>query len=259
MKKSYIIGVDISKLKLDMHCYGQSDSLFVTNNVRGHKKFLKWIRKTVSKNLKEVVVVMEYSGIYSYGFEKFLHRQGISYVKRPALDIKRSIGMKRGKTDRADARMISQYGWYRRDELKPMQPPSETQQRLHQLMAFRDKMVADKASYETRIKELKEQLGNKLLTGILKSTEQIVDVLKEEIKEIENSIEELLANNAELQMNYKLVTSIRGISFVTGTHLLIVTENFTRFADPRKFACYAGVAYVRQQYKGKNKNQSVGE
>lgn len=261
MKKSYIIGVDVSKQKLDLHCYGQSDSLFVINDARGHKKFLRWVKKMAGKNLKEVLVVMEYSGIYSYGFEKFLHQQGIGYVKRPALDIKRSIGMKRGKTDRADARMISQYGWYRRDELKPMQPASEAQQRLHQLMSFRDKMVADKASYQTRIKELKEQLGNKLLTGILKSTEQVVEVLKTEIKEIENAIEELLVSNPELQTNYELVTSIRGISFVTGIHLLMVTENFTRFSDPRKFACYAGVAPFEHtsgsSIKGKTKTSQL--
>src|SRR5215211_321104 len=101
MKKSYIIGVDVSKQKLDLHCYGQSDSSFVINNAKGHKKILRWVKKMAGKNLREVLVVMEYSGIYSYGFEKFLHQQGISYVKRPALDIKRSVGMKRGKTDRA--------------------------------------------------------------------------------------------------------------------------------------------------------------
>jgi transposase len=242
MKKSYIIGVDVSKQKLDLHCYGQPDSLIVSNDTRGHKKILRWVKKSVSKNLSEVLVIMEYSGIYSYRLEQFLYQQAVSYVKRPALDIKRSVGMKRGKTDRADARMISQYGWYRREELKPMQPASEAQQELQQLMTFRDKMVADKASYETRVNELKEQLGSKLPAGIVESTEQIMGLLKTEIKETENTIKKLLADNTELQMNYDLVTSVRGISFVTGIHLLIVTENFTRFADSRKFACYAGVA-----------------
>jgi transposase len=66
----------------------------------------------VSKDFSNVMVIMEHTGIYTYGLEQFLQCQKIDYVKRPALDIKRSVGMKRGKTDKADARMISQYGWY---------------------------------------------------------------------------------------------------------------------------------------------------
>jgi len=242
MKKSFIIGVDVSKLKLDLHCYGQCQSFVLSNNLKGFKGFLKWIKKEISKDKEQILVVMEYSGIYSYNLEKFLFEQGISYVKRPALDIKRSMGMKRGKTDKADARMISQYGWYRREELKSMKPVSQAQQELQQLMTFRDKMVADNASYKTRLKELREQLKNALPAGIIKSTEQIVEILKMEINKTEKAIRELLADNPDLENNYQLMTSVRGISFVTGIHLLITTENFTRFTDPRKFACYSGVA-----------------
>jgi len=242
MKKSFIIGVDVSKLKLDLHCYGQCQSFVLSNNLKGFKGFLKWIKKEISKDKEQILVVMEYSGVYSYNLERFLFEQGISYVKRPALDIKRSMGMKRGKTDKADARMISQYGWYRREELKSMKPVSQAQQELQQLMTFRDKMVADKASYKTRLKELREQLKNTLPAGIIKSTEQIVEILKMEINKTEKAIRELLADNPDLENNYQLITSVRGISFVTGIHLLITTENFTRFTDPRKFACYSGVA-----------------
>lgn len=242
MKKSYIIGVDVSKLKLDVHCYGQSESLIVSNDNKGLKGFLKWIKRKVSKEIKSVMVVMEYTGIYTYGLEQFLQQHEIAYVKRPALDIKRSVGMKRGKTDKADARMISQYGWYRRDELKPMRPVSDNQQQLQQLMSHRDKLVTDKASYQARIKELKGQLGDKLSLCIIESTEYVMQVLEIEIKEVKTAIGELIASDDELRINYELATSVQGIGFVTAVHMLIVTENFTRFADPRKFACYSGVA-----------------
>lgn len=240
--KKFIIGVDVSKLKLDLHCYGQSDSFVISNDGKGFKALLKWIKTEVSKDIGGVMVVMEYTGIYTYGLEQFLHQQGIAYVKRPALDIKRSVGMKRGKTDKADARMISQYGWYRKEELKAMKPVSDAQQQLQQLMNYRDKLVADKASYEARIKELRGQLGDKLPARIIESTEYVMHVLEIEIKEAKRAIEELIAGDSDLQSNYELVTSVLGIGFVTAVHLLIVTENFTRFNNPRKFACYSGVA-----------------
>ena len=247
MKKHYIIGVDVSKLKLDVHCYGQVQSLLVSNDSKGFKELLKWMRKQINKELSSVMVVMEYTGIYTYRLEKFLHAHAIDYVKRPALDIKQSTGMKRGKTDKTDAIMISEYGWYRKEELSPMKPLSDTQQQLQQLMTYRDKMVADKASYEARLKELKGQLNNKLHSKIIESTEHVMQMLEVEIKETEVTIEELIGEERGLQINYNLIRSVLGIGFVTAVHFLIATENFTRFNDPRKFACYAGVAPFEYQ------------
>lgn len=246
MKKSFVIGVDLSKLTLDVHCYGKAECMLAANNSKGYKALLKWIRK-FTRDLSEVMIVMEYCGVYSYGLEKFLYGQQIDYVKRSALDIKRSAGIKRGKTDRADARMISQYGWYRREELQPMKPVSRIQQHLQQLMAHRDKMVADHSSYQSRIKELQQHIGSDLNKTITCSTQYIMDVLEVEIKQTESQIKELLKEEQELQVNYDLITSIKGVGFVSAVHFLIVTENFTRFADARKFACYCGVAPFKNE------------
>ena len=76
--------------------------------------------------MDQLLVVMEYTAIYTYELERYLHKERFAFVKRPALDIKRSVGMIRGKTDIADARFISRYGWMRKDELKPMKPVEKT-------------------------------------------------------------------------------------------------------------------------------------
>lgn len=246
MKKSFVIGVDVSKLTLDVHCYGVSEFILVGNNAKGYKALLKWIRK-LNRDLGEVIVVMEYCGVYTYSLEKFLHHQQVDYVKRSALDIKRSAGIKRGKTDQADARMIAQYGWYRREELKPMTPVSTVQRNLQQLMAHRDKMVADRASYQCRLKELQMQMGGDLNSKITCSTTYVIEVLKEEIKQTELQIKELIKEEQALQINYELITSIKGVGFASAIHLLIATENFTRFTSARKFACYSGVAPFKNE------------
>lgn len=247
MKKNFIIGVDVSKSTLDLHCHGQLKQLVVSNDARGHKKLLKWIKKEVTKQLETVLIVMEFTGIYTYNLEKYLFSNQVDYVKRPALDIMRSAGMKRGKTDKSDAKMISQYGWFRKDELIATKPVSPNQQQLQQLMAHRDKLVADKASYTVRIKELKEQLADDLNKKIIASTEYVVDVLEIEIKEMNKTIEELVTTDESLNKNYTLLRSITGIGFVTAIHMIITTENFTRFTDTRKFACYCGVAPFERQ------------
>ena len=109
-------------------------------------------------------------------------------------------------------------------------------------MNYRDKLVADRASYEARMGELKAQLGERLPARIVGSSEYLMEVLSVEIKEVQRAIEEVIEGDKDLKVNYDLVSSVQGIGFVTAVHMLIVTENFSRFSNPRKFACYAGVA-----------------
>jgi transposase len=243
MKVTDIMGMDVSKNTLDCHLFVEQKSLApVSNDLKGFKSIKRWLTKELKKKTEGLLVVMEYTGIYTYSIERFLEQQGIKYVKRPALDIKRSLGMVRGKSDKADARFISKYGWMRKEELIPMTPLSDTQLELQQLMSHRDKLVADKSSYQCKLKELRSQMGDKVNEKMAASMEFVMDVFTREIKEAEKQIKTLLQTDESLQTNYNLMCSITGIGFATAVHLLIATENFTRFKEVRKLICYCGIA-----------------
>ena len=161
MKIENVLGVDVSKATLDCHLYIQKAQLGpVPNNEKGFKTISKWLKRHCKNKVNDLIVVMEHTGLYTYQLERYLFTQGIAYVKRPALDIKRSLGMIRGKSDKADACFISKYGWMRKEELEPSKPVTSQLLQLQQLMTYRDKLVADKASYECRIKELHSFIGN---------------------------------------------------------------------------------------------------
>jgi transposase len=243
MKKMHIIGVDVSKNKLDYHCYGHIITPApVSNNVKGYRQMQKWITQKVSSDKTEVMLVMEHTGIYTFNIERFLEQHGWQYTKRPALDIKRSAGIHRGKNDKADARMISKYGWKNKEELQPSKPMSDTMVQLQQLMSYRDKLVAEKAGHQARLKELKTQMGNYLHDRIEQSAVYIIEVLSVEIESLEKEIKACIKKDEPLENNYNLLNSIRGVAFVTSVHMLISTENFTRFDNWRQYACYCGVA-----------------
>jgi len=242
MQFTSILGIDVSKKTLDCFLHVQQKGIPpVSNDSKGFKTLLRWLKKEL-KTTDGLLVVMEYTGIYTYGIERYLEHCQIKFVKRPALDIKRSLGMIRGKSDRADARFISKYGWLRREELQPMKPQSDRQVALQQLMGHRDKLVADMASYKSKLKELSLQMGEKLNEKIASSMRFVMDVLQQEIRETETAIDLLIKEDNVLKTNYSLIQSVVGIGFATAVHLLIATENFTRFADARKFTCYCGVA-----------------
>ena len=243
MKVTDIMGMDVSKNTLDCHLFVQQKSLApVSNDAKGFKAIKGWLSKELKKKTEGLLVVMEYTGIYTYRIERFLDQQHIKYVKRPALDIKRSLGMVRGKSDKADARFIARYGWMRREELRPMTPLSDAQLQLQQLMSHRDKLVADKSSYQCKLKELRSQMGDKVNEKMAASMEFVMAVLTQETKEAEKQINTLLQTDEPLQTNYDLMCGITGVGFATAVHLLIATENFTRFKEVRKLICYCGIA-----------------
>ena len=65
---------------------------------------------------------------------------------------------------------------------------------------------------------------------------------------------ELIASDAELSRLFGIITSVQGVGAVTATQILISTNEFRDIKDPKKYACYAGVApFARESgiFRGK--------
>src|SRR5687767_12845592 len=109
MKKHRVfIGVDVSKNKLDV-CVFDSDKhiiltqLTVENTNEAIKQLYKQLKKELKLETTEWMFCMEHTGIYSMPFCYFLSGQGLDYALISGLQIHRSLGLKRGKSDKADA------------------------------------------------------------------------------------------------------------------------------------------------------------
>lgn len=240
MENRTIIGTDVSKLTLDCAIKAQRAHCKVENNQKGFKRWLEWALLFTDK--KQLWVVMEHTGYYSYQFELFLAAQSITYSKIPALEIKRSTGLLRGKNDKADAMMISEYGWLRQTKLKAMKGPLVTITRLKDLISLREKLVADRSGYKARIKEQMATRKYKASNIQNKIQLNIIQNLTHNIKMADKEILQLIKSDNELLKNYMLLISIKGIGPVTATYMVAYTDNFTKFDNSRKFSCYAGLA-----------------
>lgn len=80
------------------------------------------------------------------------------------------------------------------------------------------------------------------VTEAISFLEEQLKSIKEKILEVEEDMEQLIAVSTSLYTNYLLLRSIKGIGIINAIVLLCVTDNFQRFDNPRKFACYCGVA-----------------
>ena len=238
MKQIVIVGVDVSKATLDLFIKPLNKAYRVTNNKAGYKQWLEEITLVLADS--KVLVVMEHTGLYSNRFEQFLQTMLIDYCKVAALQIKRSLGVTRGKNDKIDAERIADYGWMRRDILSADQPPVLKLTELKQLLSLRAKLVKDRSGYITRLKEMKatgccDRFQNRI-------HEKTIKFLSEQIDLIEDQMKMLIQSNAEIKSTCELLRTIKGIGWIIATYMISCTGNFKRFRNARKFNCYAGLA-----------------
>lgn len=241
MKQFLVVGVDVSKATLDL-CSKPSETIMqIENNRNGFGIWYKELKKELQPG-STAMVVMEHTGKYSARFESFLRSKCIDYCKIPALQIKRSLGMIRGKNDRVDAQRIAEYGWLRREILVGDEPSLAGVEELKQLLSLRSKLVRDRSGYICRIKELKATADYKKTDLLLRMQEKLIDTLSSNIKIIDQQIDALINQHSILKQTSDLLRSIKGVGKLIAAYMISYTNNFKRFSNARKFNCYAGLA-----------------
>ncbi|MEJ7674924.1 MAG: transposase [Chitinophagaceae bacterium] len=114
MKKHQIfVGIDVSKSKFD-YCIvtdisSQKHEFGVAaNNQKAIRKFISGLRKKC-KDASGILFCMENTGVYSMPLCYELQSAGADYWVASGLEIKRSRGIIRGKSDKTDALCIAMY------------------------------------------------------------------------------------------------------------------------------------------------------
>ncbi len=240
MKKKEIIGVDVSKGTLDLHFNYAGNHLQISNNKSGFKKFDKYLVQ-LSIDPSDILLVMEHTGMYSYKFEEYLREHGISFSKVSALEIVRSAGIVRGKSDKADACMIAKYGAKNPDKISPTMSSDQNYQ-LKALLGLREKLVTQKAGFTASLNEQKEFMKVLKSSSLIRSQQQMIRTLEREIEKVEAEIKQILDSEESTKKNLELLTSVVGIGFVIAASMIMWTDNFSKFSSARKFACYCGIA-----------------
>lgn len=237
-----LVGVDVSKNTLDLFVHPCSLSMTISNDPKGYKLWWDQMSK-IRKTATELIVIMEHTGYYSAKFEDFLRRMSVGYCKIPALEIKKSQGMTRGKNDQIDAKRIADYGWLRKETLIMDKPMSKAVEDLKAWLSLRVKLVRDRAGYMSRIKEMKS-------AGCMIGMDQqkkIIALLDQQIKSTDSSIKAHIRAHEGLQKTHDLLISVKGVGSLIAAYMICSTHNFTRFTEARKFNCYVGIAPFSHQ------------
>jgi transposase len=237
-----VVGIDVSKLTLDVVIHKSREYHQFENSNRGFAKLSKWALKQSNVNRENLLYVFEHTGLYSYQLAQYLSEKSFHFVIVPGLEIKRSLGISRGKEDKVDATKIARYAYRLRDEIELTVLPSEELRRLKNLLSLRDRMVKQRAGYKTSLKEMRRVLKAKDNSILLNTQKRIISSFDKQITHIEKELDDIIKNNKKLKMFYDLIISIRGIGPQTALYLIVLTAGFTKFKNSRAFASYSGIA-----------------
>lgn len=118
---SFHLGVDISKSKLDVNLLNsqtlQSEHFVIDNNPKSIKDFINQLIKQKIE-ITDTLFCCENTGVYTNHLSYSLLDLHLDLWIVPAIEIKRSKGISRGKNDKTDAKDISFYSLRNIDKLK---------------------------------------------------------------------------------------------------------------------------------------------
>jgi len=244
MNYELFVGIDISKSTIDVAvvtqaCFDKPLHHVFKNSYDGFGLMLEWL-SIHGIALKKVLFCCEHTGIYICPITNFMHANDLSIWVENGLHIKRSIGLKRGKSDKADAQAIASYAFSNQHKARPYLLPSATSSKLKHLLAHREQLVRHQTSFKCTCSALKgfdrENAGY-----CIADSQEMLALYAERIKKVDIELAALITEDQELNEQFSLVQSVHGIGKQTAMFILIHTEAFAAFSDYRKFASYCGI------------------
>jgi transposase len=245
MEFEFFIGIDVSKNELDFAVQRGREFLFhreLANEPEAIMVFIKELKKLPGFVLSKAVFCMEHTGIYNNHALTCLYKKKANICLEAAAQIKSSQGKIRGKNDKIDAIRIAGYAYKERETLRLWKPKREMVQQLAHLAATRLRLITVKKQLKTPLKEQDAFSTKKVTRQSRELCSHSLKAIDDDLERADRAIEQLIKADAELHRLFTLITSVSGIGKVVAVQVIVATNEFKDINNPKKFACYAGVA-----------------
>jgi transposase len=258
MERELYIGVDVSKNWLDLAYYDgmtvdwKHGHIRVDNKQSGYNHIGKWL-KELGVNKDCVLFCMEHTGLYSQDFRIWLEKEEFLYgmvqprkMHRFEPDLgENERALDRIKTDEMDSFRIAMYceKHCRKIKAKPSKLPGKAYFKLKRLLAERKQYTKQSVLYKQQLHDISVYDTE----DSYKRKQATLNLLNSQIRRTDEEIQSLMDEDATLGKNYELLCSIKGIGLVVAVETIVLTENFTSITNPRKYACYIGIAPTKKE------------
>jgi transposase len=227
-----VVGIDISKKTFDVALPHKERymSKQYSNDVKGFKQLAEALPPGAH-------CVMEASGPYYLRLATYLHLQGVKVSVVNPLVIKRFSQMRllRAKTDKADAKMIAEYG--KAENPEPWCPPQQYILELQQLQSLLEQ-------YDRQHTALLNQMEAFTQSGInsptvQKSLKQMLKQLEKQIARVEQQMDSIVNEHHQELINQ--LCTIPGIGRKTAMTLIVISGGFKKFSNSKQLSSYIGL------------------
>lgn len=245
MEYKLFIGVDVSKDTLDLVVILEGNELFhqrISNDKKAITAFYRHLLKETSISANNWLVCLEHTGIYCNHLLEFAATKELGVWLENASVIKAFHALERGKSDEMDARRIAEYAYTKREKARIWQAPRGIINEIKSLLALRDRLINSKNRLILPLNEEK-RFGNKAqVREHEKLIKPVITNIENQVKKVEQKIEELIDSDKDLKRLYNLMTSVTGVGKVIAVNTIVVTNEFKQINNPKKMACHCGVA-----------------
>jgi len=262
--KNCFLGIDISKEWFDVSMIivteqgkGNMISEKFSNDKPGFELFTSWLSLHEVPMNSDTLIVVENTGIYHRMMWEYCSSKNLSLHIGNAARIKWSLGITRGKTDKADSQRLCTYCYRYADELKVSAALDPVILQLKDLVTSRNRLISQKNSIKNFLSELKNSNDKAVQKMLEKSHAAALKGLQQSLEQIELQIKKVVRENMSIKKNYDLLLSVPGIGPVTAVYIICCTANFASKISGKQLACYAGVVPFEhssgKSIKGKTK------
>lgn len=211
---------------------GKEKNKQVKNKLNGISEFLATVPT-------DAVLCAENTGTYGDMLVFLCNQKGARIALVPGYTIKHSLGIIKGKSDPIDAGRIREYGERFFDKLIFKKYDQEEIVELKSLYALRSQLVKARKLLLTG-EHSRSNIPMQSIS-VKRCANKALAHLDAEIKEVEGEMGAIIRSDQELNENYELAMSVKGVGPVITTDLIIKTGNFKTINTARKAASYAGV------------------
>ena len=252
--KKFFIGIDVSKETVDVS-FVESDFqrqpeylAQYANSKKGYRSMVRDLKLALrGTSTGQWLFCCETTGAYDRQMCHWLVEHGMHIWRESALQIKQSLGIRRGKNDKADSMAIADYARRHPDKVNLFEIPGKELAALKDLFMYRQTLVDKLKGVKNRQKALKSQgdAASPAAKFIRRDTNNEIKRLERSIAECEKAMKEVIRSNEQLERNYEHVKSIKGFGLVVTVALMVFSGNFQNIPTANKMATYCGVASFR--------------
>jgi transposase len=229
-----VIGIDISKKTFDVS-FKDKDGKWKHSNFentsKGFVQFNEWISQ---HNIGDIHIVMEATGRYGEKLSYYCYNLGLSIsVVNPArIKYYGQSKLSPTKTDKADARLIADFGMH--NEVGLWVPKSPERVKLQELTRCMNNLKNDKTDLMNRIEGSSDK-------DVIKTYGSLISTIQKKIDNLEQKSLDIVKKDEGLNRDYNNLCSYPGIGQWTALAVLSEVPDIEMFEHVKQLTAYAGL------------------